>query len=142
MNYSLHFNKDIREHIESNEFNLIGSYYDVSKLVGIQLLGTPQKIIEKDCIINIEIPPMVSKAVEDLCKEIPSTLEEFIEDIVKWSIHDVVSKIKKGEFDFLVKYKDFSKISEIQIMNFENFKVLDIFNYFIIIQIIIYSCIF
>ena len=103
---------DIREDIGSNKFDLIGRYYDVSKLVGIQPFNTSHEISEKKSSINVEIPPLISKAVEDLCNEIHSTPEEFMEDIMKWSINNIVGQIKKGEFEFLDKYKDFSKIAK------------------------------
>lgn len=102
----------IGEDIESNEFDLIGRYYDISKLVGMQPLDIPHEISEKKSTINTEIPPLISKAVEDLCNEIPSTPEEFIEDIVKWSIDDIINKIKKDEYDFLDKYKDLSIVQK------------------------------
>ncbi len=103
---------DIREDIKSNKFDLIGRYYDVSKLAGIQPPDIPHELSEKKSIINAEIPTSISKAVEDLCNEIHSTPEEFMEDIMKWSIKDIVGQIKKGEFEFLDKYKDFSKIAK------------------------------
>ena len=102
---------EIREDIESN-FDLIGSYYDVSTLVGIQPPDIPHETSEKKSLINTEIPPSISKAVEDLCNEIHSTPEEFMGDIMKWAINDIVGQIKKGEFEFLDKYKDFSRITK------------------------------
>ena len=103
---------DIRDDIESNKFDLIGRYYDASKLVGIQPPEIPQEILKKNCTVNVESPPLISKTVEDLCKEIPPTPEEFIEDLMKWSIDDIMNKIKKSEFEFLDKYKDFSKVQK------------------------------
>jgi len=103
---------DIREDIESNKFDLIGSYYNVSKLVETPPPDIPHELSDEKSTINVEIPPLISAAVEDLCDKIPLAPEEFMEDIMKWSINNIVGKIKKGEFEFLDKYKDFSKIAK------------------------------
>ena len=100
----------IEDDIESNAFDLIGGYYDVSKLLGIQSSDTPLEVTEKKNIIEAEFPLLVSKAVQGICDEIPYTPEEFIEDIMKWSIDDIIDSIKKGRYDFLGKYKDFTEV--------------------------------
>ncbi|MEE9379698.1 MAG: hypothetical protein V3V33_16860 [Candidatus Lokiarchaeia archaeon] len=102
----------IEDDIESNAYDLIGGYFDVSKFRSEQPTGKTPKASEKKITIEIEFPHLISKAIWHLTDEIPPTPEEFIEDTVKWSIADIISKIKKYEYDFLDKYKDFSKVQK------------------------------
>ena len=103
---------DIEDDIYSKEYDLIGRYFDVSKLVTIKPVDDNHETTEKNITIETDIPPLISKAIKHICDEIPLVQEEFIEDTVSWTIKDVLNKIKEDDYRFLGKYKDFSKISK------------------------------
>lgn len=102
----------IEDDIASNECDLIGAYYDASKLIGIQSANKIQKEAGKLVSVDVEIPLLISNAIEYICDKIPLTPKEFIEDTLKWSIDDLLNNVKDRNYGFLLKYKDFSKITE------------------------------
>ncbi len=102
----------IEDDIVSNECDLIGAYYDASKLIGIQPTNKIQKEAGKIEVVEVEFPLLISNAIEYICDKIPLTPEEFIEDTLKWSIDDLLNNVKDRDYGFLLKYKDFSKITE------------------------------
>ncbi len=103
---------EIEDDIGSTGFDLIGGYYNVSKLVGVQSSNNSSEVNEKISEIEAEIPLLISEAIDYVCDEISLTPEEFIEDTINWAIIDLIDRIKKDNYDFLDKYKDFSKITE------------------------------
>ncbi|MBA7544751.1 hypothetical protein ES705_37112 [subsurface metagenome] len=96
----------------SKDFDLIGGYFDVSKLVDVQSSNNTREKNEKINEIEAEFPLLVSKAIDYICDEISLTHEEFIEDTINWEIVDIMDHIKEDRYDFLDKYKDFSKITQ------------------------------
>lgn len=103
---------DIEDDIGSKRFSLIGGYFNVSKLVGVQSSNNTREANEKSNEIEAEIPLLISKAIDYICDKIPLTPEEFIEDTINWAIGDIMDRIKEDRYDFLDKYKNFSKITE------------------------------
>ena len=103
---------DIGDDIGTKGFDLIGGYYNVSKLVGVQSSNNNREMNDKFHEIEAEFPLLISKAIDYVCDEIPLTPEEFIEDTINWSIVNIMVHIKKERYDFLDKYKDFSTITE------------------------------
>ena len=79
-------------------------------MVGVQPRNIPYKEPGKNIKVEAEFPLLISEAIEYICDEIPLTPEEFIVDIVNGEIDIFIDKIKEGCYDFLEKYKDFSKI--------------------------------
>lgn len=58
---------------------------------------------------KVEFPLLISVAVEHICEKIPLTPEEFIVDTVAEILDILIEKISGDCYDFLDKYKDFSK---------------------------------
>ncbi len=102
----------IGANIHQNDYDTIGKYYDVSKLVGVQPRSVPHKEPEKNVIVEAEFPLLISGAIECLCDKIPLTAEEYIVDLVNEEICILIDNIKDRCYDFLGKYKDFSKIEK------------------------------
>lgn len=107
-----YFLYDIEYDIGSKEFDLIGGYFDISKLVGVQSNNNTREANEKFNEIEAEFPLLISEAIDYVCDAIPLTPEEFIEDTINWEIVDIMDHIKEDRYDFLDKYKDFSKITQ------------------------------
>lgn len=107
-----YFLYDIENDIESKEYDLIGGYFDVSKLVDVQSSNNTREMNEKINEIKAEFPLLISKAIDYVCDEIPLTPEKFIEDTINWAIVDIMDHIKEDRYNFLDKYKDFSKITQ------------------------------
>ena len=81
----------------------------MSKLVSGQPHDIPDKKPEKDIKVEAKFPLLVSKAIEYLCDIIPLTPEEFIVDIVTEKLNLLIDNIEENCYEFLTKYKDFSK---------------------------------
>ncbi|TKJ23159.1 MAG: hypothetical protein CEE42_12220 [Promethearchaeota archaeon Loki_b31] len=107
-----HFLFDIEDDIGSKAFDLIGGYYKVSRLVGVQSSNNTRETNEKFNEIKAEFPLLISEAIDYLCDEIPLTPEEFIVDTINGEIDFLLDNVKEGYYNFLGKYKDFSKITE------------------------------
>lgn len=108
-----YFLYNIEDDIDSNKYDLTGSYYDVSKLIDDRsVVKNPPVKSEKKYPLEINFPQLILDAIRIYCDEIPLTVEEFIQDTLEWYVDDLVRKVKKGEFDFLEKFKDFSKVQE------------------------------
>lgn len=81
-------------------------------MVCVQPRNTTHKKPEKNKTVEAEFPRLISVAIEYVCDEIPLTPEEFIVDTVNGEIDSLIDNIKEGCYDFLAKYKDFSKIEK------------------------------
>jgi len=58
---------DIEEDIHQKDFDTIGKYYDVSKLVGVQPRNKTHKEPEKNIKVEGEFPLLISEAIEYIC---------------------------------------------------------------------------
>lgn len=100
----------IKDDIEERDYDTIGKYYDLSKLINFHLHSPTHENTDKNNIVETELPLLVSEAIENICDEIPLTPEGFLTDIVTWTIDILIDNVKEGCYDFLGKYKTFSKI--------------------------------
>jgi len=103
---------DIEDDIGSKRFSLIGGYFNVSKLVEVQSSNNTHEANEKINEIEAEFPLLISKAIDYFCDKIPLTPEEFIVDTINEEIDLSIDNVKEGCYNFLGRYKDFSKITE------------------------------
>jgi len=111
-NFSLGSHVPIEANIHQKDYDTIGKYYDVSKLVSVKPRNIPHKEPEENITVEAEFPLLISEAIEYICEEIPLTPEEFIVDTVNGEIDILIDNVKEDCYDFLDKYKDFSKIAK------------------------------
>ena len=81
-------------------------------MVGVQPCNVHHNGPEKNVKVEADFPRLISEAIEYVCDEIPLTPEGFIVDTVTEEIDVLIVKVKEGCYDFLAKYKDFSKIEK------------------------------
>jgi len=101
---------EIGNDLGDGDYDTIGKYYAVSKLVGVQPRNMPHKEPEKNIKVEAEFHHLISEAIEYVCDEIPKTPEKFIVDIINGEIDILIDIVKEGGYDFLATYKNFSKI--------------------------------
>ena len=99
----------IVDNIEEEGCDAVGEYFNLSKLVSGQPHNNINKKSGKGITVEAKFPLLVSKAIEYLCDIIPLTPEEFIVDIVTEKLNLLIDNIEENCYEFLTKYKDFSK---------------------------------
>jgi len=96
--------------LEDMQYDFAIQYFDLSKLDVRKTIKTVPEEVEKNTILEVHIPCLISKPIEYFCEEIPVTPEKFIEEIVSSAMNRIMEDIKEENYEFLGKYKKFSRV--------------------------------